>query len=121
MVPSLYKLYSVSVIYHLSVAEISGWYEALFPETLQRRYVFPFSPDSFKRVPEPQTATTRIGDVRRWHLNSLHCWRTGVASRDSLLPWELPCVSRGNSILKVAPRGGEFLTRIVPPCSVTIP
>ena len=41
VVPSLYKLYSVSVIYHLSVAEISGWYEAPFPETLRDGASFP--------------------------------------------------------------------------------
>lgn len=41
VVPSLYKLYSVSVIYHLSVAEISGWYEAPFPETFQDGQSFP--------------------------------------------------------------------------------
>jgi transcriptional regulator with XRE-family HTH domain len=41
VVPSLYKLYSVSVIYHLSVAEISGWYEAPFPETFQDGTNFP--------------------------------------------------------------------------------
>ena len=41
VVPSLYKLYSVAVIYHLSVAEISGWYEAPFPETFQDGTSFP--------------------------------------------------------------------------------
>ncbi len=41
VVPSLYKLYSVSVIYHLSVAEISGWYEAPFPQTFQDGTSFP--------------------------------------------------------------------------------
>jgi hypothetical protein len=35
VVPNLYKLYSVSVIYHLSVSEISGWYEAPFQQTFQ--------------------------------------------------------------------------------------
>jgi transcriptional regulator with XRE-family HTH domain len=41
VVPSIYKLYSVSVIYHLSVAEISGWYDAPFPETFQDGICFP--------------------------------------------------------------------------------
>ncbi len=41
VVPSLYKLYSVSVIYHLSVSEISGWYEAPFEHTFQDGASFP--------------------------------------------------------------------------------
>ena len=41
IVPSLYKLYSVSVIYHLSAAEISGWYEAPFQQTFQEGTSFP--------------------------------------------------------------------------------
>jgi hypothetical protein len=41
VVPNLYKLYSVSVIYHLSVAEISGWYEAPFPQAFQDGTCFP--------------------------------------------------------------------------------
>ncbi len=41
VVPSLYKLYSLSVIYHLSVSEISGWYEAPFERTFQDGASFP--------------------------------------------------------------------------------
>jgi transcriptional regulator with XRE-family HTH domain len=41
VVPTLYKLYSVSVIYHLSVSEISGWYEAPFQQTFQDGASFP--------------------------------------------------------------------------------
>src|SRR5208283_3083825 len=41
VVPSLHKLYSVSVIYHLSVSEISGWYEAPFQQTFQDGASFP--------------------------------------------------------------------------------
>jgi transcriptional regulator with XRE-family HTH domain len=41
VVPSLYKLYSVSVIYHLSVSEISGWYEAPFQQTFPDGASFP--------------------------------------------------------------------------------
>ncbi len=41
VVPNLYKLYSVSVIYHLSIAEISGWYEAPFPQTFLDGTSFP--------------------------------------------------------------------------------
>jgi transcriptional regulator with XRE-family HTH domain len=51
VVPSLYKLYFVSVIYHLSVAEISGWYETPVPETFQDGTCFP--PPELKRVPGP--------------------------------------------------------------------
>jgi transcriptional regulator with XRE-family HTH domain len=41
VVPSLHKLYSMSVIYHLSVGEISGWYEAPFPQTFLEGNSFP--------------------------------------------------------------------------------
>jgi hypothetical protein len=41
VVPNLYKLYSVSVIYHLSVSEISGWYEAPFKQTFHDGMSFP--------------------------------------------------------------------------------
>jgi transcriptional regulator with XRE-family HTH domain len=35
VVPSLYKLYSLATIYHLSSVEISGWYEAPFQKTFE--------------------------------------------------------------------------------------
>lgn len=54
VVPSLYKLYSLATIYHLSSLEISGWYEApfqqsfedgaAFPAPLTHLYEFPKSP-----------------------------------------------------------------------------
>jgi transcriptional regulator with XRE-family HTH domain len=54
VVPTLYKLYSLATIYHLSPLEISGWYEApflqtfddgaSFPSPLTHLYKFPKSP-----------------------------------------------------------------------------
>jgi transcriptional regulator with XRE-family HTH domain len=41
VVPNIYKLYSVSVIYHLSVSEISSWYEAPFQQAFQDGVSFP--------------------------------------------------------------------------------
>jgi transcriptional regulator with XRE-family HTH domain len=41
VVPNIYKLYSVSVIYHLSVLEISSWYEASFQQAFQDGVSFP--------------------------------------------------------------------------------
>jgi len=35
VVPSIYKLYSLATIYHLSSVEISGWYEAPFQKTFE--------------------------------------------------------------------------------------
>lgn len=41
VVPSLYKLYSLATIYHLSSLEICGWYEAPFQETFEDGTAFP--------------------------------------------------------------------------------
>jgi hypothetical protein len=41
VVPSLYKLYSLAAIYHLSALEISGWYEAPFLQTFDDGTAFP--------------------------------------------------------------------------------
>jgi len=41
VVPSLYKLYSLATIYHLSPLELSSWYEAPFLQTFQDGAAFP--------------------------------------------------------------------------------
>jgi transcriptional regulator with XRE-family HTH domain len=41
VVPSLHKLYSLATIYHLNPMEISGWYEAPFPQTFEDGASFP--------------------------------------------------------------------------------
>jgi transcriptional regulator with XRE-family HTH domain len=41
VVPSLYKLYSLATIYHLSSVEISSWYEAPFQQTFDDGAAFP--------------------------------------------------------------------------------
>lgn len=41
VVPSLYKLYSLATIYHLSSLEISSWYEAPFQQTFDDGAAFP--------------------------------------------------------------------------------
>ena len=40
VVPSLYKLYSLAAIYHLSAVEISSWYEAPFLKTFEEGAAF---------------------------------------------------------------------------------
>jgi hypothetical protein len=41
VVPNIYKLYSLSVIYHLGVSEISSWYDAPFHQAYQDGVSFP--------------------------------------------------------------------------------
>jgi len=41
VVPSLHKLYSISVIYHLDPLELSGWYEAPFQQSFHDGAAFP--------------------------------------------------------------------------------
>src|SRR5271166_6496572 len=41
VVPSLHKLYSISVIYHLNASEISSWYGAPFQQAFQDGAFFP--------------------------------------------------------------------------------
>lgn len=64
VVPSLYKLYSVATIYHLSVAEISGWYEAPFPETFQDGTSFPSPRTHLSEFLIPQEMSAPPAEMR---------------------------------------------------------
>jgi transcriptional regulator with XRE-family HTH domain len=65
--PNLYKLYSLSVIYHLNVSEISSWYEAPFQQAFQDGASFP-SPcthlsEFLKPVPKTCIDANKIADL----------------------------------------------------------
>jgi hypothetical protein len=67
VVPSLHKLYSVSVIYHLSISEISSWYEAPFQQALHDGADFP-SPrthlsEFLKPEPESTVNESRVAEA----------------------------------------------------------
>ncbi len=63
VVPSLHKLYSVSVIYHLSILEISSWYEAPFQQALHDGAAFPSPRTHLSEFlkPEPEATAAEKG------------------------------------------------------------
>jgi len=71
VVPSLYKLYSVSAIYHLSVAEISGWYEAPFPQTFQDGTSFPSPRTHLSEFLKPTAAPALQDEVEDTQVTGL--------------------------------------------------
>lgn len=53
--------------------------------------------------------------------NSLHSWRNGAVAAASFSSFASLPFCDGSSTLNVAPPVGWFFTRMVPPCSVTMP
>ena len=67
VVPSLYKLYSLATIYHLSPIEISGWYEAPLQQTFEDGTAFPAPRTHLHEFPvsfssNPQSGSTSVSD-----------------------------------------------------------
>ncbi len=59
VVPTLYKLYSLATIYHLSPLEISGWYEAPFQQTFDDGAAFPAPLTHLYEMPKAPPAATK--------------------------------------------------------------
>ena len=74
VVPSLHKLYSLAVIYHLDPLEITCWYDAPLEQTFHDGAAFP-APRTHLSNSLPPPPTTTIGD------DNLNTLATGLLNR----------------------------------------